>query len=231
VKLNKVVGAVSSSLETDDKLNLLSLATQLKGLRSGGIKSATIPLMPDPYATRDGQSVVLINYDALPDFLASVTGEPTAAQRVAAAKAADPASVTVDVLNGAGTAHGSSTALATFKSLGFKTGQPADAPSSQQTTTIYFPKGDESAAKAVSAALPGAAIAQSSDYKNVTVILGADGKMPAAPGTSTGSSSSSGSGSSGSSGASSSTSSGSSAGASPAATPSTKNYNKTTCIN
>jgi LCP family protein required for cell wall assembly len=224
VKLNNVVGAVSSSLETDDKLNLISLATQLKGLKSGGIKSATIPLMPDPYGTEDGQSVVLVNYDALPDFMATVTGGKTAAQRVAAAKAADPASVTVDVLNGSGTAHGSSTALATFKSLGFQTGQPTDAPSSQQTTTIYFPKGDEGAAKAVSAALPGAAIAQSSEYEHVTVILGTDGLMPKGTDSSGGSSSASQAPSSGSGGS-------SSASSKPTPAAPTNNYSKTTCIN
>ncbi|HEY0247670.1 MAG TPA: LCP family protein [Gryllotalpicola sp.] len=184
VKLNKVVKAVGSSLETDDKLNLLSLATQLKGLKSGGIRSATIPMENPPTGTAyiDGQalSVDKIDYAAMPDFLASVTGQPTAAQRVAKAKAADPASVTVDVLNGAGTAHGSSDALASYASLGFHTGQPTDAPSSQQKTTIFFPAGDESQAKAVSNHLPGAAIVQSADYKNVTVVLGTDGLMPSA---------------------------------------------------
>ncbi|WP_344792086.1 LCP family protein [Gryllotalpicola daejeonensis] len=224
VKLNKVVGAVSSSLEMDDKLDLLSLATQLKGLKSGGVRSATIPLMPDPYGDVPGVgSVVLINHDALPDFMATVTGGKTTAQRVAEAKAADPSSVRVDVLNGAGTAHGSSTGLATFKSLGFQTGSPADAPESQQTTTVYFPKGDEAQAKAVLAHVPGAAVAQSSDYTHVTVVLGTDGKMPV--GTSSGSS---GSGS-GSSGSSSSTSKSSAPAPKPSAP--TKNYNKTTCIN
>ncbi|GAA4182698.1 LCP family protein [Gryllotalpicola kribbensis] len=223
VKLNKVVGAVSSSLEMDDQLNLLSLATQLKGLKSGGIRSATIPLLPDPYATINGQSVVMIDYDALPDFMASVTGGKTAAQRVSEAKAADPSSVTVDVLNGAGTAGGSSTALATYKSLGFQTGQPTDAPASQQTTTVYFPKGDESQAKAVLAHLPGAAVAQSSDYEHVTVILGTDGKMPV------GASDASSGGTSSGSGSSSSPSKSQAPAPSPSA--STKNYNKTTCIN
>jgi LCP family protein required for cell wall assembly len=224
VKLNNVVGAVSSSLETDDKLNLVSLATQLKGLRSGGIHSATIPLMPDPYGTEAGQSVVLINYDALPDFIDTVTGKPTATQRVAAAKAANPSSVTVDVQNGAGTARGSSTALATFKSLGFQTGQPADAPASQQITTVYFPAGDEAQAKAVLAALPGAAVAQSSQYKNVTVVLGTDGLMPHGASDASGGSASQApaapSGGSGSSGSS-----------TPSPSAPTTNYNKTTCIN
>jgi LCP family protein required for cell wall assembly len=229
VKLNKVVGAVSSSLEMDDKLNLISLATQLKGLKSGGIHSATVPLTADPYANVPGVgSVVQIDHSKLADFIDSITGQPTVAQRVAAAKAADPASVTVDVLNGAGTSRGSSTALATYKSLGFQTGSPSDAPQSQAVTTIYFPKGDEAQAKAVAKYLPGAAFAQSSDYKNVTVILGTDGKMPSS-GSSTGSTGSS-SGSTGSSTGSSGSSSPSKAPSSKPSAP-TNNYNKTSCIN
>ncbi|MFC4244256.1 LCP family protein [Gryllotalpicola reticulitermitis] len=229
VKLNRVVKAVGSSLETDDKLSFISLATQLKSLKGGGIHSATIPLMADPYGTVPGVgSVVEVNYDAMPDFIATISGQPTAAQRVAKAKAASPSSVTVDVLNGAGTAAGSSTALATYKSLGFQTGQPADAPSSQQTTTVYFPSGDEAQAKAVLQHLPGAAVAQSSQYKHVTVVLGTDGRMPAAAGSSPSTGSSGGTApSTGSSGSSSSSS------ASPSAKPSapTTNYSKTSCIN
>jgi LCP family protein required for cell wall assembly len=222
VKLNRVVRAVGSSLETDNKLNFLSLATQLKSLKGGGIHSATIPLESDPYGNVPGVgSVVELNYDAIPDFIDQITGKPTEAQQVAKAKAASPGSVTVDVLNGAGTAAGSSTALATYKALGFQTGQPADAPSTQSTTTVYFPKGDESQAKAVLQHLPGAAVAESSQYKNVTVVLGTDGKMPV-----------------------SSTSSGSSSGSSPSKAPSTgsskpsakpsaptTSYSKTNCIN
>lgn len=238
VKLNKVVGAVSSSLEMDDRLNLISLATQLKGLKSGGIHSATVPLMPDPYANVPGVgSVVEIDHSKLADFIDSITGQPTVAQRVAAAKAADPASVTVDVLNGAGTSQGSSTALATFKSLGFKTGSPADAPDTQAVTTIYFPKGDESQAKAVANHLPGAALAQSSDYKNVTVVLGTDGKMPSNGASTSGASGGSGSGGSGSGGSGSGGSGSGGSGSTPSKAPSAKatgptnNYSQKTCIN
>lgn len=230
VKLNNVVKAIGSSLETDDKLSFISLATQLKSLKGGGIHSATIPLESDPYGEVPGiGDVVELNYAAIPDFIASITGQPTAAQRVAKAKAAAPSSVTVDVLNGAGTAGGSSTALATYKSLGFQTGVPTDAPSTQQTTTVYFPSGDESQAKAVSQYLPGAAIQQSSAYKNVTVILGTDGKMPSSSPSSGSSGSSSSSGSSGATQPSSGSSPSSSASAS--ATPATTNYTKTACIN
>ncbi|MCL1869496.1 MAG: LCP family protein [Promicromonosporaceae bacterium] len=183
VKLNNVIGAIGGSLETDAGLNMLNLAMQLKGLRGSGIHSATIPLgnpstsMVPLHGVQS--SVDNIDTAALPDFFDTVNGEPTTAQRVAAAKPAAPGSVTVDVLNGAGTAHGSSDALATFKSLGFQTGQPADAVMTK-TTTIYVPNGQEAQAKAVLQYLPGATIATTAQYTTVTVVLGTDGKMPSA---------------------------------------------------
>jgi LCP family protein required for cell wall assembly len=225
VKLNNALSAVSGSLQTDSGLNLLSLAGQMNKLKGGNIASATIPLAnpSTSYVWSGGSqlSVVNLDYAAIPDFIDTVTGQPTAAQRVAAAKAADPASVTVNVLNGAGTARGSSTALATYKSLGFKTGSPKDAPAKQQVTTIYFPAGNESSAKTVSKYLPGAALAQSADYKNVTVVLGTDGKMPAANPQS-GSAQQAPSQQAPAHGSAPST-------AAPSAPA--KNYNKTTCIN
>lgn len=183
VKLNNVLGAIGGSLETDANLNMLDLAMQLKGLRGSGIHSATIPLADPPTSMvpLHGQQASVDNVDvtALPDFFDTVDGEPTTAQRVSSATAVAPGSVTVDVLNGAGTAHGSSTALATFSSLGFQTGQPADT-SFTKTTTIYVPSGQEAQAKAVLQYLPGAAIASTTQYTTVTVVLGSDAKMPAA---------------------------------------------------
>jgi hypothetical protein len=178
-----------------------------------------VPLADPPTGTAyvGGQalSVDFIDMDAMPDFIHHVVlGEPTDTEKVAKAKAADPSQVTVDVLNGAGTAHGSSTALETFAQLGFKTGQPADADATQKTTTIYYPQGMESQAKAVLDHLPGATAAESSTYKTVTVVLGTDGLMPSAA-------------------APSSAPSAAAPQPSASATPSspTTNYTKTTCIN
>jgi len=230
VKLNNVLGTIGTSLETDSGLDMLSLAKQLQHLRGTNIRSATIPLANPSTGMQeiDGQdlSVDFINYDALPDFIDGITGQPTTAQRVAKATAAAPSSVTVDVLNGAGTAHGSSTAAATLAAAGFHPGAPADAPETQRTTTIYVPAGDEAQAKALLPFLPKAALASTTEYKQLTVVLGTDGIMPTSPAQATAPASPSAPTTAGTPKPTSTPKS-----STPTPTASTNAYNAATCIN
>ncbi|GAA4155093.1 LCP family protein [Gryllotalpicola daejeonensis] len=185
VKLNTVIGAIGRSLETDSGLNMIQLAGKLKNLQASGIRSATIPLANPRTSTQEIGGLPLdvdnVDYDAMPDFIDSITGRPTTAQRIAKAAAAAPSAVTVDVLNGAGTAHGSSDAAAVLATAGFHTGAPADAPQTQHTTTIYVPAGDEAQAKALLPYLPRAALVGTTTYKQLTIVLGTDGMTPTAP--------------------------------------------------
>jgi LCP family protein required for cell wall assembly len=181
VKLNTVVGAIGSALEVDSGFNFLQLAAQMKNLKGSGIHSATIPLMPNQFSDVPGVgSVDNVDWDALPGFIADMIGASGVPDAFAHATAAAPSTVRVDVLNGAGTASGSSTALATLGSAGFQTGSPADAAVPHTRTMIYYPAGLEAAAKAVSAYVPGASVAVSPQYSRVTVVLGSDGIMPQA---------------------------------------------------
>ena len=178
-KLSSVLDAVSGSLETDPGLDFLSLAVQLQGLTGGKLQSATIPISGTPTITVDGNdlSIVQVDKNAMPAFIQSLTGTPSAYD---AATAAKPSDTTVTVLNG-GSANGAAgEATKTFASAGFKTGTPGDA-DSHATTLIQYPSGSEAQAKAVAAYLPGATVQETSSVKGVTVVLGEDGKMPAAP--------------------------------------------------
>ena len=208
-KLSKVLDAVSGSLETDPGLNFLSLATQMQGLTGGKIQSATIPISGTPTITVDGEDLSIVEVDtaAMPAFIQSLMGTPDAYEKAAAAK---PADTTVTVLNGGSTNGAAGTATATFAAAGFKTGTAGDA-DTQQTTVIQYPSGQEAQAKAVAAYLPGASVQQTSSVSGVTVVLGDDGIMPAAPAAGGAPAS----------------------GGAPAPTPSTpaKNYSDTVCIN
>ncbi|HEY0247671.1 MAG TPA: LCP family protein [Gryllotalpicola sp.] len=228
VKLNNVVSAVGHALEMDSGFNLISFAAQMRHLRGGNIRSATIPLAADQFSDVAGiGSVVNVDWDTLPGFIAQVIGQSGAPDAFRKATAAAPASVTVDVLNGAGTASGSSDALATLGSAGFQTGRPADAPNPHTKTTIYYPLGTESQAKAVASYVPGAAVATSPQYTRVTVVLGSDGIMPqATPQTATASAPPATPSSPSSSP---STPAGTGA-ATPTSTPATHSYNAQTCI-
>ena len=178
-KLSSVLDAVSASLETDPGLDFLALGAQLQGLTGGKIQSATIPISGTPTITVDGTDVSIVQVDtnAMPAFIQSLTGTPSAYDGATAAK---PSDTTVTVLNGGSANGAATTATATFTAAGFKTGTPGNA-SSRTATVIQYPSGSEAQAKAVAAYLPGASVQQTSTVKGVTVILGGDGLMPAAP--------------------------------------------------
>ncbi|UAJ78795.1 LCP family protein [Leifsonia sp. ZF2019] len=215
-KLTNVLDAVSGSLETDPGLNFLQLAAQLQGLTGGKIQSATIPISGTPTITVDGEDLSIVEVDtaAMPAFIQSLMGTPSAYEKATAAK---PADTTVTVLNGGSQNGAAGTATEAFAAAGFKTGTPGDA-DTVATTTIQYPSGQEAQAKAVAALLPGAAVQETSSVSGVTVVLGDDGIMPSAGGASSG-------GSSGSSG--------SGSAPAPAPTPSgpAKTYSDTVCIN
>lgn len=189
VELNKVLSAVGSAIQTDPGLNLLTLAAQLHGLTGSKINSATIPISGTPTITVDGTDVSIVQVDtaAMPAFIRTISGTPDA---YAKATAASPSSVSVTVLNGSDTNGVATEATATLKSAGFRVGTPGDG-STLTTTTIRYPAGQESQAKAVAAYLPGVAVQQTASVKTVTVVLGTDGIMPTAPGKGGGSGASS----------------------------------------
>lgn len=208
-KLSQVLDAVSGSLETDPGLNFLSLAAQMQGLTGGKIQSATIPISGTPTITVDGQDVSIVQVDtaAMPAFVQSLMGTPDAYDKATAAK---PADTTVTVLNGGSSNGAAGTATQTLAAAGFKTGTPGDA-STVPTTVIQYPSGQEAQAKAVAAYLAGASVQETSSVSGVTVVLGDDGIMPAAPAAGGAPAS----------------------GGAPAPTPSSpaKNYSDTVCIN
>lgn len=208
-KLSKVLDAVSGSLETDPGLNFLSLAAQLQGLTGGKIQSATIPVSGTPTITVDGEDLSIVEVDtaAMPAFIQSLMGTPSAFEKATAAK---PADTTVTVLNGGETNGAAGSATSTFAAAGFKTGTAGDA-DTQPTTVIKYPSGQEAQAKAVAAYLPGASVQETSSVTGVTVVLGDDGLMPAAPAAGGAPAS----------------------GGAPAPSPSSpaKNYSDTVCIN
>jgi LCP family protein required for cell wall assembly len=177
-KLGAVLDAVSSSIETDSGLNFIDLATQMKGLNADNITTATIPILGTPtiYVNGSQLSIVEVDTAAMPAFIDSMLGTPSAYEEAVPAAVGD---VTVTVLNGGAANGAAAAATAIFTSLGYLTGTP-DSTSARAATTIEYPAGQEAAAKAVAVNLPGATVVESADVAGVTVVLGGDGQMPAA---------------------------------------------------
>lgn len=174
-KLHRLLSAVGSSLLVDPTLNLLSLGRQFEAMSTGDITFTTLPnngpqtIYPDGVQT----SIVQVDTAAIPGFIRTLRGQP-ADPGLAGATAANPASVTVDVLNGTGTARLAARNAARLRTLHFRI-NTVDSTASTAATAVEYPLGLEAQAKAVAAAVKGAALIVTSLVPRVTLVLGNNG--------------------------------------------------------
>jgi LCP family protein required for cell wall assembly len=177
-KLHALLTAVGSSLLTDPSLDLVSLARSLELLSAGSVRFATLPNEGPQVIYPDGVETAIVQLDtaAIPGFIRTVQGK-VADPDLAQAQPAAPPTVTVDVLNGTSIAGLAARNAAQLKVLGFHV-DDIDSTSAPVTASIVeYPAGQEAAAKAVSAALPGAGLVETDSVKRVTIELGSDGKQ------------------------------------------------------
>jgi hypothetical protein len=128
-------------------------------------------------------SIVQVDTAAIPDFVRRLMGQ-SADPGLARVSAAAPASVTLDVLNGtpvAGVAGRNADAL---RHAGF-TVAAVDSTEAATATAVEYPLGQQSAAKAIAAAVPGATLVQTGSVQRVTLVLGTDGHEARGVATST----------------------------------------------
>lgn len=178
-KLQSLLKAVTSSLTMDGDspghsgLDPTKLAQQMQNLSAGNVTFTTIPLAGFDHNSPQGD-VVLVDTNAMPDFINTLIGNPSS-NALAKAKVADPKTVTVAVVNDASSNGLDKTNAAALGQLGFTTTIPAPSSDVIAKTTIKYPKGTEAAAKAVLAAVPGAVLSQTNDVSVVTLVLGNNG--------------------------------------------------------
>ncbi|MCW2522961.1 MAG: LytR family transcriptional regulator, partial [Frankiales bacterium] len=172
-KLQNLLNAVTQSLTMDSSLNPLKLAQQMQNLTAGNVSFTTIPT--NGFADEGAVgSVVVVNTAAIPDFVQNLIGT-SAADALKAAKAAAPSSVTVSVVNDADADGLETTNAAALATAGFKTVVPPATSAVLAKTTIEYPSGMESQAKAVQAEVPQAVMLRTSAVTSVTLALGNNG--------------------------------------------------------
>jgi LCP family protein required for cell wall assembly len=220
-RMSKLLNAVGSALQTDPDLDLLRLGTLFPHLSASDVRFTTIPITGTPTITDDNGneiSIVAVDTVALPAFIASVIGQPSA---YTDASPASPKDVQLTVVNGTGTPGLARTDAATLGDLGFSPTVQSGSVSTSLTTIVY-PAGREAAAKAVAAVVPGALVAHSDSVGQVTLTLGADGKRVTAPATA---------GSGATSGAASPAPAASPGPSAPAAAGDTQSFSGGSCVN
>jgi LCP family protein required for cell wall assembly len=188
LKVNSVVGKVSSSLTMDPGLDPLKFAVQMQNISDGAVRYATIPFTGYPTIYPGGieTSIVSLDWAAIPAFVAKAIGYPDSYRK---AVAADPATVTVDVIDASKGKTLGEPSVAALTGLGFHASldaagfvKPADDSADYSTlTTIRYPKGMQAAAKAVARVVRGAAVTQDATVSAVTLTMGTDGRRVKAP--------------------------------------------------
>lgn len=186
-KLTSLLNAVSAALETDPKLDLLEFATQFRNVSAGSVHFATIPTTGTPTIRDDNGndvSIVAVDFVAIPAFFAQLDGVPS---RYEKARAADPSTVSVRVVNGTGTSGLASSTGSALTRLGFRVAGTSNAPGTTSLTTVTYPAGKEAEAKALADRVPGALVAALPDAQQVTLTLGTDGATVKSSGSGAGS--------------------------------------------
>jgi LCP family protein required for cell wall assembly len=189
IKLQNLLKAVSSSLETDRGLDLLTFAEQMQNLESGNVTYSTIPILGTPTITYDGSqvSIVAVDFPALPGYISQVIGPSTAYEK---AVATAPANTSVVVINSSNANDVATHASEALDQLGFHA-TVGNSAGVVPTTVVEYPAGMEAQAKAVAAEVHGAAVGEVSTVTQVTLVLGTDNRTvgtaiapPAASGSS-----------------------------------------------
>jgi LCP family protein required for cell wall assembly len=171
IKLKRLLDAVGSSLRMDEGLDPLQLARQVRGLAAGNVEFKTIPTAGT--ATRDGQSVVLLDEAKLPAFFKSVADPPKAA---APAKLVPRDQVTVDVFNGTTRGGLAGTTATALRGAGFTVGPTANADRRDYSRTeIRYDPARAAQARTLAAAISGATLVERAGIgESVQLVLGAD---------------------------------------------------------
>ena len=172
-KLQKLLKAVSNSLQMDNSLDPLKLAQQFQDLSAGNLIFKTIPTHGTE-DTDDAGNVVVVDPAEVRQFAAQLAGGKSDSG-FGSAKTVSPGSFTVDVLNGSTTDGAASRNADTLRQLGFQVGTVDTAPTRSPQTVIEYPSGMQSQAKTLAAQISGAQAQQTNAVKHVTLLLGSDG--------------------------------------------------------
>ena len=181
-KQQQLVQAVSQALTIDDDLVLLDLAQQMQSVTAGSIDFQTVPNLGTDRDDRNLSIIRLADPATLRSFFAELSADPqpTAVATPAAttqAPAVAPADVSVEVLNGSGTAGAASKAAAGLTKAGFVVSGTGNADSSSyEVTEIRYAAGDDALAATLAGSVPGAVTQQVDDATSGTVqlVLGSD---------------------------------------------------------
>nr|WP_055506621.1 LCP family protein [Nonomuraea pusilla] len=182
-KLASFVNSTLSTVKVDPDDGLIGLAGQLRDVSLDDVEFASVPLSNVDFKAPTGESAVLWDKQAAREMfrridadqdLAKPSPTPTPSKKPTP-QAVRPESVTVKVMNGTLVTGLGARTKAGLVEHGFKVpDEPGNTDKKDyKTTLVRYPAGQEAAARAVAAVIPGAELREA-DVKGVQVIVGAD---------------------------------------------------------
>ena len=193
LRLTRFLSAATAAVKVDQRLNITSLADQLRGIPASRVEFTTVPVSNLNYLTPTGQSAVLWDSKAAAKLFAGLKADnPPARKAPARGSKTTPArlrrsQVSVNVYNGTLIGGLSASTGAQLAGLGFSVhGSGLSWTSSDiEQTVIEYPPGMTAAARLVRKALPGATLRQAGGLARIRIVLGVNGHQVAGsqPGT------------------------------------------------
>jgi LCP family protein required for cell wall assembly len=183
LRLARFLSAATAAVKVDQRLNITSLADQLRGIPASRVVFTTVPVANLNYMTPSGQSAVLWDKTAAAKLFAELKADNPAAGKAPARRSTTKrarlrrSQVSVDVYNGTLIGGLSASTGAQLAALGFSVHRSGLSWTSSDIgqTVIDYPSGMIRAARLVGRALPGAALHQAGALERIRIVLGASG--------------------------------------------------------
>lgn len=191
-KLSGFLSAVTSAVKVDQRLNVTSLADQLRGISASQVTFMTVPISNVNYMTPTGESAVLWDGSAAAKLFAELNSDTLPVKKVhphgpKKSSRQKRRQVSVNVYNGTLIGGLSATTGTELTRLGFTVHAAGLSWTSSDITQtlIEYPPGMAASAQLVHKALRGAALRQVSGLARIRIVLGGTGHqvtgLPSSP--------------------------------------------------
>jgi LCP family protein required for cell wall assembly len=183
IKLSHFLSAAAAAVKVDQRLNVTTLADQLRGISPSNVVFTTVPVSNMNYLTPTGESAVLWDSQAAAKLFADLKADKSLTNKAhpqrPRKKPSGPerSQVSVDVYNGTLINGLSASTGAQLTQLGFTVHGAGLSWTSADIdqTLIEYPPGMTASAQVVHKVMPGAALRQVSGLARIRIVLGASG--------------------------------------------------------
>ena len=182
VRLSGFLGGALAAVKVDRGLNVAALADRMRGISAGDVAFMTVPVGNTDYLTPTGQAAIQWNTPSASRLFETINADRPLVPRAHKAPVKRN-TVQVSVYNGTLIGGLSAGTGAQLTRLGFRVSSGLTWPQQDVSqTTIYYPPGQQAAARQVRTALPAAALKQQAGVNSIRVVLGVNGHDVTAPG-------------------------------------------------